>query len=159
MAEVQMVKHGGGLRPANEVDADVLAKIKTGALVLADIKQPRNPRFHRKFFALLNLAYEYWNPGPVTLPDGQQIEAEKNFDRFRKDVLILAGFRKTVVNIKGEARLEADSISFGSMDETRFHEVYRAAFSVCWRLVLKHIPGMSEAVAENTINQMLEFDR
>lgn len=158
MTEVQLVKHGQGLRPANEVDAAALQKIKTGALVLAEIKQPRNPKFHRKFFALLNLAFEYWAPGPVTLPDGSQIEAEKCFDRFRKDVLILAGFRKTVVNVKGEARLEAESVSFSSMDETRFNEVYRAAFGVCWRLVLRHIPGMTEQQAENTINQMLSFD-
>lgn len=158
MAEIQLVKQSGSLRPANEVDADVMRKIKTGALVLADIRQPRNPRFHRKFFALLNLAFDYWRPGPVTMPDGQQIDAEKNFERFRKDVLILAGFRKTVVNIKGEARLEADSISFASMDETQFNEVYKAVFSVCWRLVLRHIPNMTEEHAHNVINSMMEFD-
>jgi hypothetical protein len=155
---IQMIKQGGLLRPANQVDADVLAKIKTGAVVQAEIKQPRNPRFHRKFFAMLGLAFEYWTPGPVTLPDGSAFEAEKSFDRFRKDVLILSGFRTLVVNIKGEARYEAESISFSAMDEGKFHDVYRAVFSTCWQFVLKHIPGMTKELAENTINQMMSFD-
>jgi hypothetical protein len=158
VAEMQLIKHAGSLRPANQTDADKLAKVKQGALVLADIRQPRNSRYHRKFMAMLDMAFDYWEPGEVTLPDGVKIEAGKDFDRFRKDVTILAGFRHPVVNIKGEVRYEADSISFSSMDEGRFNEVYKAVFGVCWRLVLRKIPGMTESVAENTINQMMAFD-
>jgi hypothetical protein len=32
------------------------------AFLYADFKQARNPAFHRKFFALLNLGFDYWQP-------------------------------------------------------------------------------------------------
>lgn len=38
------------------------SKIKLGAVLVADFKQVRNPAFHRRFFALLNLGFEYWEP-------------------------------------------------------------------------------------------------
>lgn len=159
MSVVQLIKMpGGSLRAAGESDAELLKRIKSGALVHADIKQPRNPMFHRRFFALLNLSFEYWQPGQVTMPDGSLIEAEKSFERFRKDALILAGFRKLVVNIKNEARYEAQSISFAAMDETEFQQVYRSVFGVCWRLVLIHVPNMTEEAAHNAINSILELD-
>jgi hypothetical protein len=31
-------------------------------VLYADFKQARNPAFHRKFFALLNLGFDYWQP-------------------------------------------------------------------------------------------------
>ncbi len=158
MAELQLVKQPGGiLRPANQSDADALAKIGNGRLVHADIKQPRNPLFHRKLFALLNLAFEYWQPERA-IDDKTGIAPEKNFDRFRKDVLILAGFRTMVVNVRNEVRYEAQSISFASMDDTEFHRVYRAVFGVCWRLVLSKVPNMTEQEAERVINNLLAFD-
>lgn len=158
MAEAQFIKQPGGLlRPANQADVETLAKVANGNLVQVDFKQPRNPQFHRKFFAMLNFAYEYWNPEPILI-EGLTIAPEKNFDRFRKDVLILAGYRHAVVNIKNEVRFEADSISFASMDDMQFQEVYQAVFNVCWRMVLKNVQGMTQAIADNHILQMLSYD-
>ncbi|WP_225372093.1 DUF1367 family protein [Klebsiella quasipneumoniae] len=31
-----------------------------GGILNADFKQARNPAFHRKFFALLKLGFDYW---------------------------------------------------------------------------------------------------
>lgn len=155
MSELQLVKTVTGFRPAYQADVDRMSKIKTGALVLADVKQPRNPLFHRKFFAMLNFAFEYWEPAAENRGG---LSPEKNFDRFRKDVLILAGYRKAVVNIKNEVRYEAESISFASMDQTQFTEVYSKVFSVLWRLVLRQVEGMTESVAQNAIDQMLSYD-
>src|SRR3990167_438692 len=154
--DLHLIKTAGcGLRPANQNDSDILARLKTGALIHAEIKQPRNPLFHRKFFALLNFAFEYWAP---QCDEIKGMVPQKNFDRFRKDILITAGFRSLVVNIKGEARWEAESISFAKMDDTRFAEVYRLAFNACWTLVLSGVQGMTERVVEETINQILSFD-
>lgn len=157
MTDIQMVKLPGGMfRPANTCDAESVETIQNGSVVNVKITQPRNPAFHRKFFAMLNFAYEYWDPSCPEIAGG--IKPEKSFDRFRKDILIMAGFRTVVVNIKGEARYEAESISFGKMDETRFNEVYRQVFDVVWRLVLSTVRGMTEAEAESAINQMLSYD-
>jgi hypothetical protein len=157
MTAMQLVKNGAGLFPAYKADAERIEKIKLGSLLLADVKQPRNPMFHRKFFALLNLAYEYWNPGPVTYR-GKQIEVPRDFERFRKDVLIMAGFRRPVVNIKGELRLEPDSISFASMDEERFQECYGAVFNVLWDMILSRVDGMTQEEVDRLVDQMLSYE-
>jgi hypothetical protein len=156
MAELQMYKSNGVLRPAQQSDIDTLEKVRTGAPVLAKIVQIRNPKFHAKFFALLNFAFEYWQPEVPVTKSG--IIPERNFEKFREDITIVAGFCETVIGIKGEARLKAKSISFANMDETEFNDLYKAVFNVCWRLVLQHVRGMTQEVAENTINQMMAFD-
>ncbi|MCV5935101.1 DUF1367 family protein, partial [Escherichia coli] len=38
------------------------SKIKLGSVLVAEFRQVRNPAFHRRFFALLNLGFEYWEP-------------------------------------------------------------------------------------------------
>lgn len=56
------------LAPANPAARDYLhSKVKCGDVLSADFKKARNPRFHRKYFALLNLGYEYWEPVSGTI--------------------------------------------------------------------------------------------
>lgn len=154
MRNLWMVKRGGALVPAYDDTAERMRGVKEGKLVMVALKQPRNPRFHGKFFALLNFAFQYWEPEHEEI-DGMTVE--KDFERFRKDATILAGYRHAVVNMKGDVRYEADSISFGSMDEEEFHKLYKSVFNVLWRMVMSKVPGMTEEEAENAINQMLSY--
>lgn len=64
MAQLQLIKHSSGiLIPATPESSDFLhSKCKLGAVLSADVKLVRNPAFHRRFFALLNLGFEYWEP-------------------------------------------------------------------------------------------------
>ena len=118
-----------GLLPACEEAAEWLRKKKLGATILVEPREIRNGGFHRKYFALLNLAFDYWRDNAETIEyKGQPVLPD--FDRFRRDVAILAGFYRPVTNIKGEVRLEAESISFASMSEERFEELYSAKINV-----------------------------
>ena len=134
MKEIVLTKAAGGvLVPCDPQAAAYVAKLKTGAAVRATVKQQRNPRFHRKFMALLNLAFDAWEPTEATYK-GQVVG--KNFDQFRRDVTILSGHYEMAVNLKGETRLTAKSISFANMSETEFGELYSAACSVILKRVL-----------------------
>ncbi|MDW7733782.1 DUF1367 family protein [Serratia marcescens] len=64
MAQLQLIKQSPGiLIPATPETSEFLqSKCKLGAVLVADFKQVRNPAFHRRFFALLNLGFEYWEP-------------------------------------------------------------------------------------------------
>lgn len=64
MAQLQLIKQSSGiLIPATPETSDFLhSKCKLGAVLEAEFRQLRNPAFHRKFFALLNLGFEYWEP-------------------------------------------------------------------------------------------------
>ncbi|EFR7785031.1 DUF1367 family protein [Salmonella enterica] len=62
--ELQLIKQSSGiLIPATPETSDILqSKIKLGAVLVAEFRQVRNPAFHRRFFVLLNLGFEYWEP-------------------------------------------------------------------------------------------------
>ncbi|MEQ5186793.1 DUF1367 family protein, partial [Providencia alcalifaciens] len=50
------------------------SKIKCGDVLSANFKKARNPRFHRKYFALLDLGYEYWEPvGGTISPEEKEL--------------------------------------------------------------------------------------
>lgn len=62
--ELQLIKHHSGiLIPASPETSEILqSKIRLGDVLVAEFKKVRNPAFHRRFFALLNLGFEYWEP-------------------------------------------------------------------------------------------------
>lgn len=64
MAQLQLIKHHSGiLIPATPETSEILqSKIRLGDVLVAEFKKVRNPAFHRRFFALLNLGFEYWEP-------------------------------------------------------------------------------------------------
>lgn len=64
MAQLQLIKQNSEtLISATPETREILqSKIKLGAVLVAEFKQVRNPAFHRRFFALLNLGFEYWEP-------------------------------------------------------------------------------------------------
>ncbi|WP_392945054.1 DUF1367 family protein [Serratia ureilytica] len=64
MAQLQLIKQSSGiLIPATPETSEFLQNnCKLGAVLVADFKKVRNPAFHRRFFALLNLGFEYWEP-------------------------------------------------------------------------------------------------
>jgi len=64
MAQLHLVKQSSGvLIPASVETSDFLhSKCKLGSVLVAEFKKVRNPAFHRRFFALLNLGFDYWEP-------------------------------------------------------------------------------------------------
>lgn len=122
----------GFLIPATQDDAELLEKVKPGQTISAEFKRKRNYKFHKKYFALLNFAFDHFEPNLTH--KGQPIE--KNKERFRKDVTILAGHYEIVPNLAGCLRLEAKSISFGNMSEDDFAEFYNSVVNVILQKVL-----------------------
>ena len=101
----------GSFLPSYDSDYEKLKKLKLGEEYKCIIRRPRNLKFHRKFFALIKMIF-----------DNQEIY--KDADRLRKDLLIEAGYSDEWVDFHGEIHKEAKSISFASMDEDKFNELY-----------------------------------
>ena len=57
--KVHFYKTISGLVPADPESEAWYQKVKQGAVVSVEAKTVRNYKFHRKLFALINLAYEY----------------------------------------------------------------------------------------------------
>ncbi|MCK5133247.1 MAG: DUF1367 family protein [Candidatus Sabulitectum sp.] len=130
--EIALIKTASGWLGFDPTTTEWLSKKKVSSVIRADFKQARNPAFHRKGMSLLSLAYEYWEPGEL---DNQYGTVLKNFDRFRKDLTILAGHYEQYHRLDGSVRVEAKSLSFGSMDEEEFSKVYQSLLTV----ILDHI--------------------
>ncbi|MBW2600152.1 MAG: DUF1367 family protein [Deltaproteobacteria bacterium] len=150
--KLSLIKTATGLFPADEDSKELYDKIKTGNTVTAEIRTVRNPAFMRKYFSLLKLGFDAWEPGEVDSVHGKP---EKNFDRFRKDITILCGHYHLVVRLNGDVRVEADSIAFGNMTEETFEKLYNQTINV----LLKNIynSDMTSEKLDNLVNQYMAY--
>lgn len=114
--KLQMTKTISGLKPCYSIDSEVYDKMKLGNDYEVTIKQPRNYKFHKKYFALINLGYE--NQGKYN-----------NADHYRKVMQLKAGYYETIETDKGTIYLPL-SISFGSMDNVEFEDLYESVLTV-----------------------------
>lgn len=75
MAQIQLQKIGPAiLTPATPEASDFLQRIKLGEWIHADFKRVRNYQFHKRFFKLLQLGFEYWTPtGGAILPEERKL--------------------------------------------------------------------------------------
>lgn len=115
-------------------DYEKAKKIKAGELRDYETKKPRNPAFHRKFFALINLVF-----------DNQEIYS--NTDDLRHDLTIEAGYFTRRTNLEGDEVKKPKSISFAKMDEHEFNNLYNAFLNV----VIKHFGHDKEALEQELI--------
>lgn len=145
MADIHMIRAASGLVPADPDAAEWLTKVKAGSVVKIKATKMRNWDFHKKFFAMLNVAYDNWDKPVIQTKWG---EAHCPFSRFREFITVKAGYFDPVVLPTGEIRPEAKSISFANMEQEEFDKLYSSAINA----VLKHIltdwnnENMDEAV-------------
>lgn len=199
MAEIVLSKVDGKLVPFAPDDADTLQKIANGQVIKCKYSIPRNLAFHRKFFSLVNLAFEYVqpsfslvtkaerfgvngfakfisenSPGNEELMKSLAAEYIASLEKsrltrfgeptpcktaFRKEVMVKAGYYDLVSTPEGPARV-AKSISFGSMDNDQFAEVYKACFNVLWSEVLNTVfesEGDAEAAVNQAMSQLMSY--
>ena len=162
MTAITLVKlPDGSLRGMSESDQVAyknfktrLNKLEEGELCSIEAKLPRNSRYHRKFFAMLNLGFDAWEPQRKH-KSYKGREVQKNFEIFRSDVLIAAGFYEQTFGLDGRLRLEAKSISFASMEQPEFEEVYNRCLDVLLQDVLSTYAGREEV--NQVVDRMLRF--
>lgn len=68
MAALALVRTPGGWQPHTEADRELSQRYKVGQVAHGDFKKMRNPRFHGKFFSMLDLAWQYWEPTGGLVP-------------------------------------------------------------------------------------------
>lgn len=142
---------GGVLLPADDEAAENLRKIKTGSYVVVEVKRENNYKFHKKLYALANLAYEAWEP---VKKEHKGVPILKNFDQFREDITILAGFYETRVRLNGEVRFIAKSWSFARMPDDEKDRLYNGIINVVLSNILTNY---TRDDLDNVVNQVLSF--
>ncbi len=141
--EIHLVRTSLGLQAYSDEDYEMLKKIKIGSIVKAKIVQSRNIKFHRKFFSMINAAW-----------DSLTEEQRKNMrskDTFREQLLIVSGFSEPLYDINGEKFMErAKSISFAKMDEPAFDTVYNRVLDTILTILV------GNGVSEDEFNNILK---
>ena len=98
-------------------DYEKAKKLKANQEYQCEVKQPRNYRFHKKYFSLIKLLF-----------DNQEVYS--NIDDLRHDLIIEAGYYRKYINIhKNEVKV-AKCISFAKMTEYEFGELYSKTLDV-----------------------------
>jgi hypothetical protein len=109
-------RNDGSYLPAYDDDKKKSDKYKSGDIIYAPVKKVRNPKFHRKYFALINMIF-----------DNQ--DKFENKDKLRDYLTIKAGFYDTAITDMG-ILLTAKSISFDKMDDIEFSEMYETTLKI-----------------------------
>lgn len=146
---------GNVLIPADPAAERFIASLKLGGGASVEVKKARNIKFHRKFFSLLQLAFDVWEPTGQKVWKGVPIR--KDFERFREDITILAGHYDVAYGLNGDVRLTAKSISFANCEEHEFEAVYQAVLDVVWDKILREANFRSKAEVERVVNQLMGY--
>ena len=145
--ELMLIKAISGWVPYLDEAIAHFEKQKLGTVIRANFKVMRNPRFHRKWFALVKFAYDQWDCAD---------EEYKSFERFRKDVIIECGWWHPVAKLNGTVYREHDSISFAKMDEEEFSNLYNKTIDV---LIAQVFNGQKTRDEINeVVDAILRFD-
>lgn len=115
--QITLIKTLSGFKLAYNSDHEMAKKIPLNEPIVYDWKKPRNYKFHKKFFALLNLVYE-------------NQEQYNNINDLRGELTIEAGFYDVTYTLWGEKKKKPKSISFTSMDEAEFSDLYSRIIDV-----------------------------
>ena len=126
-----------GLKPLYDEDYEEKKKLKIGRIYRSDITEPRNIKFHRKFFSLIKLGHD-------------NTKLEMPFEAYRALMLMKAGYVDVYELPDGKKMALAQSISFSNMDNTKFEKVYYAVLNV----VGKDIGVDNEALEAEVLNYL-----
>jgi len=118
MTKITLIKQlNNTFKIAYNSDYETAKKIPLNEPIEFEFKKKRNYKFHKKFFALLNLVYE-------------NQEQYNNIEHLRKDLIVSAGFYDLRYNIEGVELQEPKSISFANMDQNEFQDLYSKIIDV-----------------------------
>ena len=134
----------GALRAADDAATQALKGIAAGEYLKIDLTRPRNPQFHRLFFALLTVVFE-------NLPEDLE-HKYPTVKRLLWEVKLQMGFFEMHETLGGKMVPIPGSISFAKMDDVEFETFFQTAIGICRKYFL---PAVSESGLRESIDAEL----
>lgn len=106
--------------------------------------QPRNLQFHKKFFALLSVGFDYQ----------KTIKGFTDIEKWRKFVLYSIGWCDFWILPDGREVIEVKSISFKNCDDIVFTDLYQKTITY---FIKEICPGKNAAEINKIVDQYLRF--
>lgn len=131
--ELHLINTASGLKPCDDEDYERKLRLKPGRIYKCKLTLARNYEFHKKYFALINCAWEYQNERTVE-------HFKHSVAQFRKTVEIAAGHCDTVYNLSLRAWTDIPkSIAFEKMNEAEFQDLYERVKDVLFAVFLRNV--------------------
>jgi hypothetical protein len=131
--KINLVVTSDGFKPCTDDDYEKKKTLKRGSVIECTVKEYRNYKFHKLYFSMINLSWEY-------LTEQQREFFHENVDAFRKTVEVAAGHYEPVYSVSRQTWLEVPkSIAFDKLDEASFHELYERVKSVIFQTFIPNI--------------------
>lgn len=151
MADLSFMRTPAGLVPADDRAAEWFAKVKMGQPVSASVKLPRNGKFHRKFFAMLDVAYSNHDWPEISTKWGN---VRTSPEMFRKYVIVKAGHYEADLTPHGEIRVVPKSIAWAKMDDEEFSRLYSDVLNV---ILMEFLTNWTDGDMERAVHMMMGF--
>ena len=131
--KLNLVVTNEGFRCATDDDYEKKRTLRRGTVVECTIKEYRNYQFHKLYFSLINLSWEY-------LTEAQRGFFHESVEAFRKTVEIAAGHYEPVYNVYRNEWFEVPkSIAFDKLTEAEFHELYEKVKTVIFQTFIPNV--------------------
>lgn len=119
--------------PATDEDMEKALKIKKGQAVECSVRVLRNYKLLRKFFAMINTAWEFLN-------EAQQVQFSNSKDVFRQSLTASAGYCDLVqLSSDNGAVIIPKSIAFDKMSEAEFEKLYENVINRLFEWLLPNV--------------------
>lgn len=151
MADIHLTRAPAGLVPADTAASEWLQRVGVGKPVNATVRQPRNGKFHRKFFAMLDVAYSNHEWPDIETKWGR---VRTSSEMFRKYVIVKAGHYEPDLTPHGEIRVQPKSISWANMDEAQFSQLYSDVLDV---ILMEFLTNWTSGDMDHAVEQMMGF--
>ncbi len=127
---INLVFSNGVFKVADDEDYEKKKKLKRGVVYQCIIKEYRNYKFLKLYFALINCAWEY-------LDECQRRFFNDNVECFREAAQVAAGHCEMCYSVKRHEWIEyPKSISFESMTEDEFSSLYNRVKDVIYQMFI-----------------------
>ncbi len=138
--KIRLKKAFGVLVPSLPEDEEKMKGWTNEEIIEVNVRKPRNPKFHRKFFALVGLVFA-------------NQEKYTNREDLLVELKIRTGHYKEHINYEGLTIYIPKSISFEKMDELEFEKFYNKVIDV----VLQNFMKVDRNEMDRLIEEVLRF--
>lgn len=160
MPKITLVKTPTELRGLSDEDDSAwtkfrarIKKLEDGELVSFEYSVERNSQFHRKVLMLFRVGFDAWEPDRKRYSyRGKPIQ--KNFESFRAEITILAGYYDLTFDLKGRMSMKPKSISYAKMDQDTFEKLYSA---VAQTLLTHVLHNYTRDDLDSVVERLLQF--
>lgn len=131
--KVNLLNTAHGLVPEYDDDFQEKKKLIVGEVYTVEVQKPRNPEFHRKYFALINCSFDKLNKK-------QSAFFDNNKETYRKSLELSAGYSTRVFSFPLSEWIDTPrSISLEKMNEDDFLDLYNKVMNIIFTSVLKNL--------------------